>query len=162
MMTDIELINRKFAAWFYTWDDFHQEFETRIKQTMTTEPTIPAEKPKKKQVDWEGKLAEQIAEAGLPLPIRQFKGIPDRKFSFDFAWPMLMIAAECEGGSWGGSGRHTSGAGYKADCMKYNLATRHGWQVYRFTSDQVKDKTAIEFIKEVFKREVQKILQEEK
>lgn len=124
---------------------------------MTTETVKP-----KAKADWEGKLAEQIDEALLPQPIRQYKGIPGRKFSFDFAWPYhpFQIAVECEGGSWGGGGRHTSGAGYRGDCRKYNLAARHGWTVYRFTSDMVKTGEAITFLKEVFIQEAQKLLQQ--
>ncbi len=69
---------------------------------------------------------------------REFRGIPGRKFQFDFAFPRYKVAVEIEGGTWSG-GRHTRGSGFKADCEKYNLATIHGWRVLRFTRDSVVD-----------------------
>ena len=71
-----------------------------------------------------------------------------RKFSFDFAWPELMIAVEIEGGTFS-NGRHTRGSGFTKDCEKYNLATKLGWKVFRFTGEQVTSGEAINFMKEI-------------
>ena len=48
-------------------------------------------------------------------------------------------------GTWSG-GRHTTGAGFRQDCVKYNLASLEGWTVMRFTSDMVKKGLALEQI----------------
>ena len=53
-----------------------------------------------------------------------------------------MAAVEIEGGTWSG-GRHTRGAGYEADCIKYNIATLKGWRVLRFTSGMLGDPDAV-------------------
>ncbi len=56
----------------------------------------------------------------------------ERRFRFDFAIPSKMIAVEYEGLMSEKSG-HTTETGYTKDTDKYNLATKLGWQVYRFT-----------------------------
>lgn len=73
---------------------------------------------------------------------------PTRRWRFDFSWPLRMIAAEIEGGTWSG-GRHTRGSGYEKDCEKYNEAVRLGWSVLRFTGKMVKDGSGILLIKEM-------------
>ncbi len=118
-------------------------------------------KKKKEKIDWEGKFFEQVQELGMRIPARQYQAIPRRKYKFDFAWvynvgpDVKMVVAEIEGGTWGSSSRHTSGAGFKGDCLKYNLATSLGWHIYRFTSDMVKDKSAVEFMKGVLDGKVE-------
>lgn len=69
----------------------------------------------------------------LPAYEREYKGIPGRRYSFDFAYPNQKLAIELEGGVYN-QGRHTRGAGYEGDCRKYNLMTLHGWRLLRFTS----------------------------
>ena len=92
-------------------------------------------------------LAILIRAEGLPEPVREYRFHPVRRFRFDFAWPDLQVAVECEGGTWTKS-RHTSGRGYQVDCIKYNLAALSGWLVLRFTRDMIEDGTAIEMIKQ--------------
>jgi hypothetical protein len=69
--------------------------------------------------------------AFMPEPVREYEFHPDRKWRFDFAWPDRKVAAECEGATWS-RGRHTRGAGFQADCEKYNAAAVMGWRVLRF------------------------------
>ena len=45
-----------------------------------------------------------------------------------------------------GTGRHSRGTGFAADCDKYNTATLLGWQVYRFTTEQVASGEAIKLV----------------
>jgi very-short-patch-repair endonuclease len=52
--------------------------------------------------------------------------------SLDFAWPEQKVAVEIEGGVFSG-GRHTRGAGFVADCDKYNALAAAGWRLFRFT-----------------------------
>lgn len=68
-----------------------------------------------------------------------------RKWRFDFAWPAQLVAVEIEGGVWS-RGRHTRGAGYIADAIKYNEAALAGWRVIRLAGDLVND---IEFLNRV-------------
>lgn len=69
---------------------------------------------------------------------QEFKFLNNRKFRFDFACLDKKIAIEIEGATWT-KGRHTRGAGYSNDCEKYNLAQLNGWQVFRFTSDMLRN-----------------------
>ena len=99
--------------------------------------------------DAETLFVHHLRENGFPFPNEEFKFLEDRRFRFDFAWPSTNIAIEIEGGVWSG-GRHTRGAGYSRDIEKYNLATRAGWKVYRFTPQMVKSGEAIIFMSSVF------------
>lgn len=66
-----------------------------------------------------------------PTPERQHRFYPNRRWAFDFAWPLYKVAVEIEGGVWSG-GRHTRAAGFIKDCEKYNAAVLMGWRVLRF------------------------------
>ena len=63
----------------------------------------------------------------------EFKFHPERKWRFDFALPTVKIAVEVEGLVYRGKSRHTTIAGYAADCEKYNQALVLGWRVLRYT-----------------------------
>ncbi len=82
----------------------------------------------------------------LPEPARELRFHPKRKWSFDFAWPVNRLAVEVEGGVWQG-GRHTTGAGFSEDCVKYNEAALLGWTVIRVTADHIHDGSAIDWIR---------------
>ena len=73
-----------------------------------------------------------------PTPIREHRFAPPRRWRFDFAWPDWRVAVELEGGAWA-RGRHTRGAGYVADCEKYNAATLAGWRVLRYAGPMLDD-----------------------
>lgn len=100
-------------------------------------------------------MAGQIMAAGLPMPILEHRfhkpgaGEKRRLWRFDFAWPEEGLAVEVEGGVWSG-GRHTKGAGFHADTIKYNCALEQGWRVLRYTSKSVRDKSAIEQLTRIF------------
>ena len=83
-----------------------------------------------------------LRAADLPQPIAEYKFHPKRRWRFDFAWPDHMLAVELEGGVWAG-GRHTRGAGFVADCDKYNAAVVLGWRVLRFTTSHIEDFDAV-------------------
>lgn len=67
-----------------------------------------------------------------------------RKFRADFAFVSDRILIEVEGGVFSG-GRHTRGAGFTEDCVKYNTATVLGWRVLRVTPAQVKSGMALKW-----------------
>ena len=95
-------------------------------------------------------LAFQIKVSKLPEPIREHRFNNARQWRFDFAWPLLKIAAECEGGTWSG-GRHTRGSGFAKDAEKYNMAALDGWKVLRFTSVEIEDGRAVALIEKALR-----------
>ena len=88
------------------------------------------------------KMIKQFIDADFPKWEPEYLFCVGRKWRLDFAWPLLKIACEVEGGTWSG-GRHTTGTGFHNDCEKYNQAELYGWHIFRFTSKMVKDGTAL-------------------
>ena len=97
----------------------------------------------------ESLLFDQIVEARLPVPDREVRFHPIRKWRFDFYWSREMVACEVEGGIWmrGGGGRHNRPATFIRDTEKYNEAALMGITVIRVTDKHVKDGTALEWIR---------------
>jgi very-short-patch-repair endonuclease len=85
-------------------------------------------------------------ECGLPPPEMEYQFNGDRKFRFDFSWPLYMVALEVEGGVFI-RGAHGSISGIKRDMEKYNLAASMGWLVIRVTPDQVCMQDTVNLIK---------------
>jgi len=101
--------------------------------------------------DLEATFALQLRQLGVPEPEREYAFAQDamgRRWRFDMAWPDKMVAAEVEGGVWS-RGRHTRGAGYVADCEKYNAATLLGWRVLRIPTPMVEDWSGAEMVVKV-------------
>lgn len=98
--------------------------------------------------DLELTLHWQLIAAKITGYTMEYRFHPTRKWRFDFCWPEEKIAVEVEGGTWSG-GRHTTGAGFKKDCEKYNHAALLGYRVFRFTGDMVKRGEAIKWIMEM-------------
>jgi len=90
-------------------------------------------------------LLLHVRTVGLPEPVREhrFAKAQGRRWRFDLAWPDYHLAAEAEGATWV-QGRHSSGAGFAADCLKYNEAAILGWAVLRFTRNQIESGLAVE------------------
>ena len=86
-------------------------------------------------------LAAQLRAAGGEFA-REQTLIPKRRFRFDFLIIGSDLVVEVEGGTWSG-GRHTSGVGFRSDCVKYNLALELGYRVLRYTTDMVTKGEAI-------------------
>ncbi len=83
--------------------------------------------------------AEKCLAAALaadPLPgwdlTAQHRFHPERKWSFDFAFPSQKLAVEVEGRY------HKTHAGHLSDCEKFNEATLQGWRILRFPSSQMR------------------------
>lgn len=117
------------------------------RKRRVTKAVKAAKRPatKRKTSPLEDRLLRQITEASLPLPEREFRFHPTRKWRFDFAWPNLMVAVEVEGAVFSG-GRHSRGAGMVADMCKYNTAALLGWTVLRVASPHIARGDAIEWI----------------
>tara|TARA_R110001592_G_scaffold186345_1_gene430703 strand:- start:235 stop:660 length:426 start_codon:yes stop_codon:yes gene_type:complete len=80
-------------------------------------------------------LAGQLDARGIGYE-RELMLIPGRRFRFDFLLAQFALVIEVEGGTWSG-GRHTTGAGFRSDCFKYNSALELGYRVLRYTTDMV-------------------------
>lgn len=88
-----------------------------------------------------------IARESLPRPEQEYKFALSREWRFDFAWPLMRIAVEIEGGNR--TGAHMRHHGFRKDIEKYNNATKLGWRVFRFTADQIESGEAVRFMQEV-------------
>lgn len=146
-------------------------------EDMTPAEILAREKAKAKRQIHESKFAMQIQSGNLPVAIREYPfaalsvgwdrdGDPKenaklgslrnlllkaglRNWAFDFAWPKHKIAFEIEGAP--GRGRHTTAAGFKEDCYKYNEAQMMGWLVYRVTGSMVSSGEALNLAYRVFR-----------
>ena len=83
-------------------------------------------------------------------PEREFKFHETRRWRFDFAFVAEKIAVEIEGGIWSG-GAHTRGAHFESDAEKYNSATKMGWRVMRYSTNQVERGDAINDLLELLR-----------
>ena len=112
-------------------------------------PKRKAKRPasvKKERVVSEGEaiLSQHLRTLKIEFE-QEFKFHPTRKWRADFHLKGRKILVEVEGGIWS-NGRHTRGKGYLGDLDKYNAATMMGYQVIRFSTEQVKSGKAIEQI----------------
>lgn len=90
---------------------------------------------------------------GAPALVAEHKGIPGRKYRFDFAHPASRVAIEIDGGLWrGGKGGHTSGSGAIRDREKDVQATLAGWTVFRLTPEMSRDRKLLAGIVGVIER----------
>jgi len=99
--------------------------------------------------------------SSLPEPVPEYTFHPTRKWRFDWAWPtpmrtplhdgVIRLALEQEGGIFS-SGRHSRGAGFRADLVKYAEAAILGWTVLRATPQQISNGTAFSWLMRIFPR----------
>lgn len=116
-----------------------------------SKPKRVSKRPKFKgeKVQSEGEVILATALRALKIEFEQeFQFHPTRKWRADFHLIGKKILIEVEGGIWSG-GRHTRGKGYIGDMEKYNSATMMGYQVIRFSTEQVKSGSAIEQIEKM-------------
>lgn len=102
-------------------------------------PAVPKNKVKIPQSIGKYKLhiIQVLESSGLKFT-SEFEFSPDRKFRFDWAIPDLMLGIEYEG-IISEKSRHTTIQGFSTDCEKYNLATKKGWRVLRYTANNYLD-----------------------
>lgn len=87
---------------------------------------------------------QQIVDAGLPEPVREFRFHPVRGWRADFAWPEHKLLLEIEGGIWlQTTGHHGKGHAhperFESDVDKYNAAALLGYWVLRATARTLDD-----------------------
>ena len=107
----------------------------------------PKVKGEKTPNEFEAKLARELKTLKIEFE-QEFEFHPKRKWRADFHLVGKKILVEVEGAIWSG-GRHTRGKGYIGDMEKYNAATMMGFQVIRFSTDQVKSGHAIQQIEKM-------------
>ena len=76
-----------------------------------------------------------IAEAGLPRPVVEFPAPWDHTRRIDAAYPEARVGIEWDSKRW-----HTQVASFENDRRRDRLALLHGWQVFRFTWEDVHDR----------------------
>ena len=84
----------------------------------------------------------QVRVLGLPIPEREFRFFPKRRWRADFAWPDQKLLVEIEGGVFS-VGRHNRPMGFIKDCEKYNYAVLLGYRLLRFAPPHVTSGDAI-------------------
>jgi very-short-patch-repair endonuclease len=92
-----------------------------------------------------------LAAMKLPIPVKEHKFHPTRKWRLDWAFLDAKLGIEQEGGIWSG-GRHTHPMGFSKDMEKYNALTLEGWALLRFTPQQIMKGECYGIIKEWFNR----------
>lgn len=131
------------------WDRLHG---VRVTRRPSVVDAIGA--AQRRAEDWPATLAAQCRMGGLPIPEREYAGIPGRRFRFDLAFPSVRVAVEVDGGVYAvgedgqQGGRHQRPAGFEADCEKLSLAAAHGWRVLKVTPSQVRSGKALEWLQQ--------------
>lgn len=124
------------------------EYKKMVKATRRKgRSKCPKVKGEKLPNEFEAKLARELKALKIDFE-QEFYFHPDRKWRADFHLIGKKILVEVEGGIWIG-GRHTRGKGYIGDIEKYNAAVILGYQVIRFSTDQVKSGHAIQQIEKM-------------
>lgn len=100
----------------------------------------------------EASLLLHIRANELPEPEREYRFHTKRRWRFDLAYPVKRLAIEIEGGiymqtSTGRSKGHANPKRFEQDCEKYNEAICAGWRVIRVTADQIRDGSAIDWLR---------------
>lgn len=134
------------------WYDF--TLSAKANSVPSSPPSVRARSSAKKTVRMptppsklEAEFALQLRAHGVTASMREFRFHPTRKWRFDFAWPDQKVAVELHGATYS-NGRHNRGTGMKNDADKTNAAQLLGWITLTFTSDHLKDGTAMQHVKE--------------
>lgn len=123
------------------------EYKTQLKHQKKPAKgrnSRPKVKTVKASNKFEAKLALELRAYKIEFD-EEFHFHPSRKWRADFHLISRKILVEIEGGLFSG-GRHTRGKGYIEDMEKYNSATMLGYQVIRFSTQQVTSGKAIQEI----------------
>lgn len=128
----------------YSIAEYKKMVKTTRQKGRSKRPKVKGEKVPN---EFEAKLAGELKTLKIEFE-QEFEFHPKRKWRADFHLVGKKILVEVEGGIWSG-GRHTRGKGYIGDMEKYNAATMMGFQVIRFSTDQVKSGHAIQQIEKM-------------
>lgn len=81
----------------------------------------------------QGFLTVWAANKRRPMPRRNFRFHPTRRWELDFAWPGAKVAVELHGGVYQ-RGRHQRMRGFHNDRQKMRAAVMLGWRVLEYTT----------------------------
>lgn len=125
---------------------YREQAERQInrKENLVRQPKIMPE------INQEDSFISACKSVGLPIPIKEYKFHPTRKWKIDWAWPNHLIALEVEGAIWT-QGRHTRGSGFLKDMEKYNELAVLGWRLIRTTPIEIKNLHILETLERIFK-----------
>ncbi|EET82158.1 DUF559 domain-containing protein [Acinetobacter radioresistens] len=118
--------------------DYHKLYGTKKRAKAKRQSKVKGEKTIS---EGEAKLASDLKALRISFE-QEYKFHPKRHWKADFHMTGTKILVEIEGGIWTG-GRHTRGKGFIHDMEKYNAATVLGYQVLRFSTEQVKSGLAV-------------------
>ncbi|RSN81535.1 DUF559 domain-containing protein [Acinetobacter baumannii] len=122
--------------------------QTKVIKSKVNRKTKPRAKSQQQEPS-EGELILMRDLRALGIGFEQeYKFHPTRKWRADFLISNTKILIEVEGGIWS-QGRHTRGTGYIGDMEKYNAAAILGFQVLRFSTQQVKYGLAVQQIEQL-------------
>lgn len=99
----------------------------------------------------ERELLLHIKGYGLPEPVAQFRFHPTRRWTVDIAFVEQKVLVEIEGGAFM-AGRHSRGAGFRQDCVKYAEALCLGYRILRVMPEHVKSGEAIQWLNKILTR----------
>lgn len=91
----------------------------------------------------ERRLDQQIMDAGLPEPRRNYFFLEGRDFEIDRAWPLVKMGVEVQGMA------HRIKGKFKRDIEKRALAQLAGWRVLEVDGASVRDGRAIKWLIEL-------------
>lgn len=87
-------------------------------------------------------LRDQIVQAGLPEPFREFVWHPTRNFRADLCWPSKKFIVEVDGAV------HRMKDKFARDIERHNLLIQAGYLYIRVTPAMVKSGEALQLVKE--------------
>ena len=92
-------------------------------------------------------FADQCRLGALPVPVAEFRFHDVRRWRFDWCFADARLAIEVEGGAFLKEGsRHTRGAGFREDLMKYAEAAILGYRVIRVLPEWIEDGRALTYV----------------
>lgn len=103
------------------------------------------QKEQKQESKLERRFDQQLEEAQLPIPRRNWFFINGRDFELDRAWPAQKVAVEVQGMA------HRIKGKFKRDIEKRALAMLSGWRVLEVDGSSIRDGRAIEWAKQLLK-----------
>lgn len=96
----------------------------------------------------ERRALKVLQRAGIYPPVKQLQFSPPRRWKFDFAWPVQLIAIEIQGGTWSPKKMgHSSGSGIQADMEKHNAAALQGWLLLCYSDHGIGDGSMVDDVR---------------
>ncbi len=139
-MSAIRMTEEQFQAQVKRNLAFCKKLAAQGQELKRNPPPAPAKRIGSKI---EEMLAEQIAAAGLPAPVREFKYVHGRRFRLDFAWPDRMIGVEVQGMV------HRIKKRFEADIEKRALGLLAGWRIMEVSGASIRSGQAVKWIGEM-------------